>query len=171
MFTSVAIGDGGITPRDSRQIGQANWYEVLPADAPDALVVAVRLGWDDCEAGCIHERVYTHTTSDDVVTDVLATGDALPDISLQGPGLSSLVTTVTSRDDALVSGATVVATPIKGEPIVGKTGSDGEATLALPGAVYLVAAVGPNDEFADPVGGLIIATGPGGLERLSLEIE
>ena len=51
---------GGIQPFDSGMIGQSSWYAAEPAPNGDGYVVTVRVGWGDCEAGCIdaHEWVF-----------------------------------------------------------------------------------------------------------------
>jgi hypothetical protein len=50
----------GMTPRDPNAIGQASWYEVAPASGVGAFVASVRVGWGDCEAGCINEHTWVY---------------------------------------------------------------------------------------------------------------
>jgi carboxypeptidase family protein len=50
----------GITARDPNRIGQANWYEVMPASGVGAFIVTMRIGWGDCPAGCIDEHSWTY---------------------------------------------------------------------------------------------------------------
>jgi hypothetical protein len=68
----------GIGPLDPDLIGQASWYEVAAGD--DGWRVTVRIGWGDCEAGCIseHRWVYDVTTAG-VASLASETGDPLPD--------------------------------------------------------------------------------------------
>ena len=49
----------GITARDPGLIGQAAWYEVMPASGVGAFLVTMRIGWGDCPAGCIEKHVWT----------------------------------------------------------------------------------------------------------------
>ena len=70
----------GIAPRDPNLIGQASWYEVMPASGVGAFVVNVRIGWGDCEAGCIDQHQWSYAVSPDgVVTVVSENGAAVPD--------------------------------------------------------------------------------------------
>ena len=50
----------GIAARDPNLIGQASWYEVTPASGVGAFLVTMRIGWGDCEAGCIDEHSWTY---------------------------------------------------------------------------------------------------------------
>lgn len=50
----------GMAARDPNLIGQANWYEVTPASGVGAFIVTMRIGWGDCEAGCIDEHTWTY---------------------------------------------------------------------------------------------------------------
>src|SRR5690349_11407542 len=50
----------GITARDPNLIGQASWYEVMPASGVGAFIVTMRIGWGDCPAGCIDEHTWTY---------------------------------------------------------------------------------------------------------------
>ena len=50
----------GIAARDPNLIGQANWYEVMPASGVGAFIVTMRIGWGDCPAGCIDEHSWTY---------------------------------------------------------------------------------------------------------------
>jgi hypothetical protein len=47
---------GGIQPFDSGMIGQSSWYAAEPAADGNGYVVTVRVGWGDCESGCIDEH-------------------------------------------------------------------------------------------------------------------
>ncbi|MBA3689543.1 MAG: carboxypeptidase regulatory-like domain-containing protein [Chloroflexi bacterium] len=68
----------GIGPRDDNLIGQASWYQVT--DVEDGWQVLIRIGWGDCEAGCINEHRWTYAvTRTGSVKLVGEEGDALPD--------------------------------------------------------------------------------------------
>ena len=70
----------GITTRDDDLIGQSAWFEVLPASGVGAFVVAVRVGWGDCQAGCIDEHTWTYAVlPDGTVTLQQETGPPVPD--------------------------------------------------------------------------------------------
>lgn len=69
----------GIAPQDPNLIGQASWYTVAPASGVGAFVVNVRIGWGDCQAGCIDEHTWVYAVSlDGTVSVVSEAGDPLP---------------------------------------------------------------------------------------------
>ena len=55
----------GITPVLPDAIGQSSWYTVLPASGVGAYIVEMRVGWGDCQAGCIDEHVWTFVVQPD----------------------------------------------------------------------------------------------------------
>jgi hypothetical protein len=55
----------GIGMRDPDMIGQSSWYEVMPASGVGAFIVTVRIGWGDCQAGCIDEHTWVYAVSPD----------------------------------------------------------------------------------------------------------
>jgi hypothetical protein len=76
----------GIAPRNPDAIGQAAWYEVVPASGVGAFVVTVRLGWGDCPAGCIDEHVWHYAVAPDgAVSIVSETGPAATDDAWPSP--------------------------------------------------------------------------------------
>lgn len=56
---------GGIQPFDTGLIGQSSWYTVEPASGVGAFVVTMRIGWGDCEAGCIGEHRWVFAVAPD----------------------------------------------------------------------------------------------------------
>jgi hypothetical protein len=69
----------GIAPFDTGLIGQSSWYTVEPASGVGAFVVAVRVGWGDCESGCIDEHEWVFAVlPDDGVSIVSESGPAVP---------------------------------------------------------------------------------------------
>lgn len=75
----------GIAPHDAAAIGQANWYEVASASGVGAFVVTVRIGWGDCESGCIDEHRWQYAVSPDgAVSPISQTGPAVPDSAWPG---------------------------------------------------------------------------------------
>lgn len=55
----------GIGPLDPGLIGQSSWYEVTPASGVGAFLVAIRVGWGDCPAGCINEHRWLYAVQPD----------------------------------------------------------------------------------------------------------
>ncbi len=65
----------GITGKDQGLIGQANWWEARPLDAakpPVAWMVTYRIGWGDCQAGCINEHTWTYRVDADGTVTLLS---------------------------------------------------------------------------------------------------
>ena len=70
----------GIQPRNPDLIGQASWYEVVPASGVGAFLVTVRVGSGDCPSGCIDEHRWTYAVAPDgTVTVVAQDGGPVPD--------------------------------------------------------------------------------------------
>jgi Carboxypeptidase regulatory-like domain len=75
----------GIAPQNPDAIGQSSWYEVAPASGVGAFVVQVRVGWGDCEAGCIDEHRWTYAVAPDGTVRVVAeSGSPVPDDAWPG---------------------------------------------------------------------------------------
>ncbi|MGZ8770544.1 MAG: hypothetical protein ACXWXJ_06020 [Aeromicrobium sp.] len=69
----------GIAPFDTGLIGQSSWYAVEPASGVGAFVVNVRVGWGDCESGCIDEHDWVFAVlPDGGVSVVSESGPAVP---------------------------------------------------------------------------------------------
>ena len=66
----------GLTPRDPDLIGQADWYEVMPASGVGAFLVTMRIGWGDCPAGCIDEHSWTYAVGPDGSVKLQSEGGA-----------------------------------------------------------------------------------------------
>ena len=88
----------GIAPQDPGLVGQASWYVVEPS-AGGSWLVKVRVGWGDCEAGCINVHSWVHSVAGDgTVTLVSEAGPAVPtdawpaSHAATGPGIAGLVT-------------------------------------------------------------------------------
>ena len=77
----------GIAARDPILIGQSSWYEVKPASGVGAFIVTMRIGWGDCEAGCIDEHTFTYAVgpSGSVALQSDA-GSPIPDDAWPSPG-------------------------------------------------------------------------------------
>ncbi|MEO8571318.1 MAG: carboxypeptidase-like regulatory domain-containing protein [Chloroflexota bacterium] len=77
----------GLRPRDPALIGQASWYEVAPASGVGAFVVTVRVGWGDCESGCIDEHRWQYAVAPNgTVSTISETGAAVPGTAWPNPG-------------------------------------------------------------------------------------
>jgi hypothetical protein len=69
----------GIQPFDTGLIGQASWFTVQPASGVGAFLVKVRVGWGDCESGCIDEHGWVFAVGPDgTVSMVSESGPAVP---------------------------------------------------------------------------------------------
>jgi hypothetical protein len=82
----------GISKRDPEMIGQANWYEVMPASGVGAFIVTVRLGWGDCQAGCIDEHTWVYAVQPDGTVKLQSEGGGdVPDAAWPSPGAGGMV--------------------------------------------------------------------------------
>ena len=73
--------------RDPEMIGQSNWYEVTPASGVGAFIVTVRLGWGDCQAGCIDEHTWVYAVLPDGTVNLQSDGGGdVPDLAWPSPG-------------------------------------------------------------------------------------
>ena len=161
----------GITPRNPDTVGQAAWYEVAPASGVGAFVVTVRIGWGDCEAGCIDEHIWHYAvTPDGAVTVVSESGAAVPDDAwpdLLGAGRTGIGGVVTAGpvcpveknppDPACaprpVDGAVLVVRNAAGTEVARvTTEADGTFFAELPGGFYVV--------MPQPAKGLLGTPGP-----------
>jgi hypothetical protein len=55
----------GIRPRDPELIGQTAWFEAAPASGVGAFIVTMRIGWGDCQAGCVEEHTWLYAVGPD----------------------------------------------------------------------------------------------------------
>lgn len=161
----------GIAPLDPAMIGQASWYEVMPASGVGAFIVKIRIGWGDCPAGCIDEHVWTYVVGPD--GSVTVQGEAGPPVpadawpSPGGDGRTGLLITATAGpicpveteppDPACaarpVAGAVVVVRDEAGAEVAHVTlDAGGFALLELPAGGYVVE--------AQPVEGLMGTPAP-----------
>ena len=90
----------GIGPLDPEMIGQSAWVEVTPASGVGAFVVAVRVGWGDCPAGCINEHTWVYAVLPDGTVNLQSEGgDAVPPDAWPSPvgaGQTGLLITAVS---------------------------------------------------------------------------
>jgi hypothetical protein len=137
----------GIGPKDDKLIGQASWYEVTAAD--DGWQVVIRIGWGDCEAGCINEHRWTYAVGRDASVELThEVGPALPGVTgVQGKATAGPTCPVETNppDPACaerpVAGAVLVFTNAAGTEVARATsGADGAFSVELaPGSYTLTA--------------------------------
>lgn len=147
----------GITPVLSDVIGQSSWYTVTPASGVGAYIVEIRVGWGDCQAGCIDEHVWTYVVQPDgSVTLQSERGDPVPGDAWPKPGDEVGVTGIsgvavagptcpveTVGDPACaprqVAGATIVVADATGAEVgTATTGLDGGFFIAVPAGDYTI---------------------------------
>ena len=162
----------GIAPHNPDAIGQSAWYEVAPASGVGAFVVTVRIGWGDCEAGCIDEHVWHKAVAPDgAVSLVSETGPAVPDDAWPSPngaggttGIGGVATAgpvcpveKNPPDPACaprpVEGAVLVVQNASGTEVARiTTATDGTFFAELPAGFYVVT--------PQPTNGLLGTAGP-----------
>ncbi|MEO8638678.1 MAG: carboxypeptidase-like regulatory domain-containing protein [Chloroflexota bacterium] len=147
----------GIGPYDADLIGQAAWYKVT--DAEDGWAVLIRIGWGDCEAGCINEHRWTYTVArDGGVVMTKEEGDALPGATgVRGTvtaGPTCPVETIPADPACAprpVAGAVLVFTGGDGHEVKRVTSAaDGSFAIELPPGVYGVMAQAVEGLMATP---------------------
>lgn len=147
----------GIGPLDPELIGQASWYEVMPASGVGAFLVSIRVGWGDCQAGCINQHEWLYAVQPDG-TAVLQSegGDPVPPDAWPSPGgdgRTGLLITATAGPtcpvvtdppdpgcaDKVVPGAIVVVRDSSGSEVARVTlDAQGFAIVEVPAGGYVV---------------------------------
>jgi hypothetical protein len=147
----------GIQTFDSGLVGQSSWYTVEPASGVGAFVVEVRVGWGDCESGCIDEHGWVFAVAADGAVSVLSeTGPPVPPDAWPSPlgedrtGIAGLalagpicpVETVPLDPDCAprpVGGAVVLIRDGGGSEVArAETAADGSFFVELPAGDYVV---------------------------------
>jgi len=146
-----------IGPYDEELIGQAAWYRVT--DAVDGWEVLIRIGWGDCEAGCINEHLWHYAVArDGGVQLTKEEGDALPGATgVRGTvtaGPTCPVETIPADPACAprpVAGAVLVFTDAGGREVKRATSAqDGSFSVELPPGVYEVIARAVEGLMATP---------------------
>ena len=132
----------GLIELDPGLIGQSSWYET--SSIADGWRVVVRIGWGDCESGCIHEHRWTYEVTGGAPRLLRETGDALP----PAPGIVGLATSGPTCpvvrdppepgcDDRPVSGALILIRDAGGGVVARvESGADGRFAIELAPGVY-----------------------------------
>lgn len=140
----------GIQAFDSGMIGQSSWYTVEQASGVGAYVVSIRIGWGDCEAGCINEHTWLYAVVPDgtvrlqseagppVPPDVWPSPDAPGETGLSVTAVAGPVCPVETQPadpncaPRPVDGATVIVRDASGAEVArGVTGADGSFAVEL----------------------------------------
>jgi hypothetical protein len=147
----------GIGPYDEDVIGQAAWYKVT--DTEDGWEVVIRIGWGDCEAGCISEHRWTYAVARNGGVELTKEeGDPLPGATgVHGTVTASPTCPVETipADPACaprpVAGAVLVITDAAGREVKRVTSApDGSFSVELPPGVYGVGALAVEGLMATP---------------------
>jgi len=167
----------GIGPYDPNLIGQASWYKVAPASGVGAFVVNVRVGWGDCQAGCIDEHQWVYAvTPDGTVSIVSETG--APVVGEAWPGADAAASDAGGGRTGIAGRATAgpvcpvekippdpacAARPVAGAVIIVRDASGAEiarATTGADGTFFAELAHGGYVVEARPAKGLMGTPGP-----------
>jgi hypothetical protein len=132
----------GIRPEATGLIGQSRSYTVGPAPGGKGFVVRVRVGWGDCEAGCINEHSWVYDVSlDGTVVLASEAGDDPP----PGVGPSSVGAGKTGIRGLATAGPvcpvernppdpSCAPRPVAGATIIIRDGSGAQVAAAVSGA-------------------------------------
>lgn len=162
----------GITARDPDLIGQASWYEVMPASGVGAYLVTMRIGWGDCPAGCIDEHSWTYAVGPDGAVKLQSEGgspvppDAWPSSSNGTSVVSDSGIRITAvagpicpveripPDPACaakpVANATILIVDASGKETTVVTDASGQATAAVGPGTYTVSGQGAAGFMSGP---------------------
>jgi hypothetical protein len=156
----------GIRPFDTGLIGQSNWYTVEPASGVGAFLVTVRVGWGDCESGCIDEHGWVYAvTPDGGVRLVNETGPPVPgdawpspdgtgETGIRGVALARPVCPV----ETVPPDPECAPRPVTGAVIIVRDGSGAEmarATTGPDGGFFVPLEPGPYTLEPQPVEGFM----------------
>jgi len=159
----------GIGAQDPNLIGQASWWEANPTEAakpPVPWKVTFRIGWGDCQAGCIDEHAWTYSVKPDgTVTLLSETGSPLAsDVLTQRAaaatwtGVGGLVTAGPTCPVERPGDPACAPRPVDGAELL-VTGADGsqagQATTDKGGLFRLDLAPGDYTLVPQPVQGLM----------------
>jgi hypothetical protein len=179
----------GIQPFDSGLIGQSSWYTVEAASGVGAFVVAVRVGWGDCESGCIDEHNWVFAVAPDGAVSVVSeTGQPVPPDAWPSPigagqtGIAGValagpvcpVETVPPDPDCAarpVAGAVVLIRQAGGSEVARVvTAADGSFFAEIPAGDYVVEPQ-PIEGMMGTAGAVDVTVGEGLAAQVQLDYD
>jgi hypothetical protein len=149
----------GIQPFDSGLVGQASWYTVQPASGVGAYVVTVRVGWGDCESGCIDEHGWVYAIGPDgAVSGVSESGPPVPADAWPSPvgaGTTGISGTAVAGPvcpvERVPADPACAPRPVAGATIVVRDASGTEVARVVTGADgAFVVEMAPGDYQVEP---------------------
>jgi hypothetical protein len=179
----------GIQPFDSGLIGQSNWYTVDAASGVGAFVVKVRIGWGDCESGCIDEHTWTFAVAPDGAVTVLSDEgqpvppDAWPSspgagrtgiagVAVAGPvcPVESIPPDPNCAPRPVVDATVVIRGGAGSEVARTRTAADGSFFVELPAGDYIVEPQ-PVDGMMGTAGAIAVTVKDGIAAQVQLEYD
>jgi hypothetical protein len=161
----------GIEPFDTGLIGQASSYTVERASGVGAFVVTVRVGWGDCEAGCINEHSWVYAVAPDGAVSVVSeSGPAVPADAWPSPigagqtGIAGVALAgPTCPVERVPPDPACAARPVAGATIVIRDASGSEVArvaTAADGSFFVQLSAGDYAVEPQPAEGLLGTAGP-----------
>ena len=179
----------GIQAFDSGMIGQSSWYTVEQASGVGAYVVSIRIGWGDCEAGCMNEHTWMYAVVPDGIVRLQSeAGPPVPQAAWPSPdaagntGLSVRAvagpTCPVEREPPdpgcaprPVDGATVVIKDRGGAEVArGVTGPDGSFVVDLAPGTYALEPM-PVEGLMGTAAGISVEVDAGAISEVQLEYD
>jgi hypothetical protein len=161
----------GIQPFDSGLVGQSNWYTVEAASGVGAFVVTIRIGWGDCESGCIDEHTWVLAVAPDgAVSIVSERGSPVPPDAWPSPigagqtGISGVaVAGPVCPVETVPPDPACVPRPVTDAVVVIRDGGGSEVARVVTAADGTFFAAVPAGDYVvepQPVEGLMGTAGP-----------
>jgi hypothetical protein len=178
----------GIEPFAPDLIGQSSWYKVMPASGVGAYLVQMRVGWGDCQAGCIDEHIWTFAVLPDGTVNLQSeTGPAVPadaspqpagagETGIAGVAVAGPTCPVQKVGDPAcaprpVADATIVVVDGSGVEVARtRTGMDGAFSVAVPAGDYTAAGEPVNGLMGTP-GPIAVAVSEGSVSQIQLSYD
>ena len=160
----------GLTVLDPDMIGQSAWAEVQEASGVGAFIVAVTIGWGDCQAGCIDRHTWSYSVLPDGTVELQSEegapvpADAWP--SPGGDGRTGLLITATGGPVCPVvqdpPDPDCADRPVIAEVIIRDVAGDevDRVTLDASGFAFVEVPAGGYIVEGPPVDGLMGTPGP-----------
>jgi len=160
----------GIAPFNPDLIGQSSWYKVMPASGVGAYIVQIRIGWGDCQAGCIDEHFWTFAVLPDGTVNLQSeSGDAVPPDAFPQPagtgqtgggqtGIAGVATAGPTCPVETIGDPACAPRPVADATIVVVDGSGaevGRTTTRADGAFFIAVPAGDYTVRGEPVQGLM----------------